>query len=108
MDRAGHQRRWIASWIEQSETGRFKISRAKFRARFLRRDRAERSELRHFPLDALAFPGDRELKGRTGPGLGFHPDPSAMPPHDSLADGQADAGAGNLPAMQPLEDPKNP
>src|SRR5689334_10979679 len=52
--------------------------------------------------------GYREVEGCALPGLGFHPDPSAVAVDDLLGDRQTDAGAGILRTrMQPLKHRKN-
>src|SRR5580692_4736357 len=68
---------------------------------------AERREFGHLALDALRFLGQCENENRARTGAGFHPDVSPVPLHNTLADGQADAGAWNLFAVQPLEDAKD-
>src|SRR5271166_1045080 len=47
---------------------------------------------------------DGEMKNRPLIGRGLHPNEAAALVHDSLANGEADAGAWNFAAMQPLEE----
>ena len=41
---------------------------------------------------ARSSDGEREAEGRSSSGFGFDPDPPMIPVHDSLTDGQSDAG----------------